>query len=191
MAEPLPKRDNRDRGVSFRDRRESPSRPARVRAETLTGVGTVRQVRRIASILVAAALVLGGLVACSASDDAAVPAPEIGLTPGPGVSILGRPTASQTTVPRSEVGDGSPPLVFGDCVVELTRSSGGPVQRVTYGELSCAEAAERRPEAWTVVDLTDNLRAECPEDGRHISFTVGPLLPSSTSDYTFVCAERL
>ncbi|WP_144022869.1 hypothetical protein [Asanoa hainanensis] len=146
--------------------------------------------RRTASTLVAAALVLGTLVACAATEDEAVPAPQIGLTPGPGVSILARPTPSQTTVPRSEVGDGQPPLVFGDCVVELTRSSGGPVQRVTYGEVPCAEAKDR-PEAWTVVDLTDNLRAKCPEDGRHISFTVGPLLPSSTSDYTFVCAEKL
>ena len=151
----------------------------------------MRNVRRLASILAAAALVLGGLVACSASDDVAVPAPEIGLTPGPGVSILSRPTPSQTLVPRSEVGDGSPPLVFGDCVVELTRSSIGPVQQITYGELSCAEAAERKPEAWKVVDLTDNMRAKCPEDARHISFMVGPLLSNSSSDYTFVCAERL
>ncbi|MEV4537810.1 hypothetical protein AB0J82_28935 [Asanoa sp. NPDC049518] len=107
--------------------------------------------RRIASILVAACLFLGALVACSASGDEAVPALEIGLTPGAGVSILARPTASQTTVPRSGPGDGIPPLVFGDCVIELTRSSGGPVQRVTYGEVPCAEAGELNPNAWTVV----------------------------------------
>ncbi|GIF69009.1 hypothetical protein Ais01nite_70440 [Asanoa ishikariensis] len=96
MAEPLPKRDNRDRSVSFRNLRESPPRPIRVRAETIARhwYRAAREANRIDTRR----------------------------------RRLSRPTPSQT---------------------------------------------------------------KCPEDGRHISFTVGPLLSSSTSDYTFVCAERL
>ncbi|MDG4824767.1 hypothetical protein O7635_23195 [Asanoa sp. WMMD1127] len=145
--------------------------------------------RRIASTVVAGTLALGALLACSATDDPPATAPEIGLTPGPGVSILSRPTPSRTTVPRAEPGDGTPPLVFGDCVIETSRSTSGVLERINYGERSCREAMADRPNAWKVVNLGD--RAECPDDDRHITFTISPLLPSSTSDYTYVCAERL
>jgi hypothetical protein len=87
VAEPLPKRDNRDRRVSFRDRGESAARPLRVRAETLTGVGTVRHVRRTGPIVATALLVLGTLVASSAAEHVPAPAPVIDVTPGPGATL--------------------------------------------------------------------------------------------------------
>ena len=84
------------------------------------------------------------------------------------MSILSRPTESPTAAPeRDEPGDGRPPTVYGDCVIEVSRQTTGILERITYGEKSCAE------------------------DGRHISFTIGPLLSSSIDDTTFVCAEQL
>jgi hypothetical protein len=56
---------------------------------------------------------------------------------------------------------------------------------------SCSEAAKKKPAAWKVVNLSGSARFACPDDARHISFTSGPLLSTTTEDDTYVCAEQL
>ena len=88
----------------------------------------------------------------------------------------------------TDPGGGRKPIVFGDCVAETGRSDLGPIEQIHYAEIPCAEAGAH-DEAWKVVDLTE--RPDCPDDSRHLSFTISPLLPSTTSDVTYVCAEAL